>query len=138
MRFCTAGWYRLLSLYERLCCFYAIGAPMGYCCCCFLHINRSGLIPPVPRTCSAVWVPVGTYVLLQRLPPKVKPFLYLPRETALASCFTLAFLSTGWMNFTMQPKASIIQVYITICTQQLQYIKMIDAGYSREGSDSRW
>ena len=37
---------------------------------------------------------------------KVKPFLPLPRETALASCFTLAFLSTGWMNFTMQPKAS--------------------------------
>ena len=33
---------------------------------------------------------------------KVKPFLPLPRETALASCFTLAFLSTGWTNFTMQ------------------------------------
>ena len=37
---------------------------------------------------------------------KVKPFLPLPRETALASCSTLAFLPTGWMNFTMQPKAS--------------------------------
>ena len=37
---------------------------------------------------------------------KVKTFLPLPRETALASCFTLAFLFTGWMNFTMQPKAS--------------------------------
>ena len=36
---------------------------------------------------------------------KAKPFLPLPRETALASYFTLAFLSTGWMNFTMQPKA---------------------------------
>ena len=37
---------------------------------------------------------------------KVKTFLPLSRETALASCFTLAFLSTEWMNFTMQPKAS--------------------------------
>ena len=36
---------------------------------------------------------------------KVKYFLPLPRETALASCFTLSFLSTEWMNFTMQPKA---------------------------------
>ena len=36
---------------------------------------------------------------------KVKPFLPLPRETALASCSTLTFLPTGWMNFTMQPKA---------------------------------
>ena len=37
---------------------------------------------------------------------KVKPFLPLPRKNALASCFTLAFMPTGWMNFTMQPKAS--------------------------------
>ena len=37
---------------------------------------------------------------------KVKSFLPLPRETTLASCFTLGFLSTGWMKFTMQPKAS--------------------------------
>ena len=51
-------------------------------------------LPPVPRTRSAAGVPVGTYVLLQRLSPKVKPFLPLPRETALASSFTLAFLST--------------------------------------------
>ena len=37
---------------------------------------------------------------------KVKPFLPLPREIALASYFTVAFLSTGWMNFTIQLKAS--------------------------------
>ena len=37
---------------------------------------------------------------------KVKSFLPLPQETALVSCFILAFVSTGWMNFTMQPKAS--------------------------------
>ena len=36
-------------------------------------------LPPVSRTRSAVWVPVGMYVLLQRLPPKVKYFLPLPR-----------------------------------------------------------
>ena len=63
-------------------------------------------LPPVPRTRNAAWVPVDTYVLLQRSTPKVKHFLPLPRETALASSFTLAFLSTGWMNFTMQLKAS--------------------------------
>ena len=50
---------------------------------------------------------------------KVKPFLPLPRETALASCFTLAFLSTGWMNFTMQPKASDAK-YAVIRPAQLQ------------------
>ena len=52
---------------------------------------------------------VGTGGLVRLAPvvvTKVKPFLPLPRETALASCFTLAFLPTGWMNFTMQPKAS--------------------------------
>ena len=48
-------------------------------------------LPSVPRTRSAVWGSGGTYVLLQRLPPKGKPLLPLPRETALASSFTLAF-----------------------------------------------
>ena len=55
--------------------------------------NASSL-PPVPLTRSAVWGPVSTYVFLQRLSPKVKPLLPPSREIALASCFTLAFLST--------------------------------------------
>ena len=50
-------------------------------------------------------VGIGGHVrLAPAVVTKVEPFLPLPRETALASCFALAFLSTGGMNFTMQPK----------------------------------
>ena len=48
----------------------------------------------------------GNVRLAPAVVTKVKPCLPLPRETALASYFALAFLSIGWMNFTMQPKAS--------------------------------
>ena len=71
------------------------------------RFSHEGVLLTVRPTQAQRRVSTGGHVrLAPAVVSKVKSFLPLSRETTLASCFNLGFLSTGWMNFTMQPKAS--------------------------------